>query len=228
VTVTWSSTNADSCEASGGWSGSKARSGNQSVGPIQQNTTFTLSCSGAGGGAVRQAQVQVSQGNGNGNSASVSLSASPANVETGGSTTLSWTSSNATSCSAGGGWSGNRALNGSEIVGPLSADRSYQLTCDGPAGSAVSMVTVRVADKTLRWRAPTQNVDGTPLTDLAGYRVYWGLSSRSYSGSYTINSPTTTQWEATVSPGEYYFALTALDHENNESGYSNEVLKLIP
>lgn len=225
VTLNWSSTNADSCEASGGWSGGRSLSGSQTVGPIQQTTTFTLSCSGSGGGAVRQVEVQVANG---GADTSVSLSASPENVVEGGSTTLSWNSSDATSCSASGAWSGNRGTDGSEVVGPLSRDTTYQLTCEGPSGSAVAMVTVRTADKTLRWQAPTQNVDGTPLTDLAGYKVYWGQTSRSYSGSQSINSPSTTQWEVTLAPGEYYFAMTAIDSENNESGYSNEVLKLIP
>lgn len=222
VTLSWSSTGADSCEASGGWDGSRGLSGSQSVGPLTQTTTFTLSCSGPSGGAVRQVTVQV------GGSARVTLSASPANVVAGGSTTLSWSSTDATSCTASGAWSGPREPNGSEIVGPLNSDTTYQLTCNESSGSAVAMITVRVADKTLRWQAPTQNVDGTPLTDLAGYRIYWGSTSRNYTGSHSINSPTTTQWEVTVAPGEYYFALTAIDSENNESGYSNEVLKLIP
>ena len=92
----------------------------------------------------------------------------------------------------------------------------------------MGMVTVQVVDKILRWQAPSQNVDGTPLTDLAGYVIYWGTSSRDYIGSHTINSPDVTEWEATMAPGTYYFAMTAFDASNNESGYSNEVLKIIP
>lgn len=224
VVVNWSSSRADSCQASGGWSGSKPTSGSESVGPITSNTTLSISCSGAGGGTVRSVDVRIDSGSGG----NVNLSASPENVTAGGTTTLSWSSVDATSCSAGGGWSGSRPLSGSEVVGPISADTSYQLTCDGPSGNSVAMVTVRVASKTLRWQAPTQNVDGTPLSDLAGYVIYWGTSSRNYTGSQTINSATQTQWEATMSAGEYYFALTAFDSENNESGYSNEILKLIP
>ena len=49
LTLTWSSTNADSCVASGGWSGSRATSGSETVGPLTANSTFTLSCTGAGG-----------------------------------------------------------------------------------------------------------------------------------------------------------------------------------
>jgi len=87
---------------------------------------------------------------------------------------------------------------------------------------------VEVLDKILRWRAPTQNVDGSPLTDLAGYNVYWGTESRVYQGVHTIDDPAVTQWEADLPPGSYYFALTAFDADRSESGYSNEVIKTIP
>lgn len=52
ATLTWSSTNADSCTASGGWTGLKAPSGVESVGPLTGNTTFTLTCTGSGGSAA--------------------------------------------------------------------------------------------------------------------------------------------------------------------------------
>jgi hypothetical protein len=90
------------------------------------------------------------------------------------------------------------------------------------------MLTVQVVDKTLRWQAPTENVDGSELTDLAGFVIYWGRDSRNYTGQQTINSATTTQWEADIPPGTYFFAMTAFDSENNESAYSNEVYKIIP
>ena len=49
TTVTWSSTNATSCTASGGWTGTKATSGSQAITGITTNTTYTLSCTGTGG-----------------------------------------------------------------------------------------------------------------------------------------------------------------------------------
>lgn len=224
VTLSWSASNANNCTASGGWSGSRPLSGSETVGPLTRETGFTLSCSGDGGGSVRQVTVRIDQGNG----ASVDLSADPEYVESGGSSTLSWDASDASSCTASGGWSGDQPTSGSFTVGPISASTTYQLSCTGPSGTAMGMVTVQVVDKVLRWQAPTQNVDGTPLTDLAGYVIYWGTDSRNYIGSHTINSPAVTEWEATMAPGSYYFAMTAFDSENNESGYSNEVLKIIP
>ncbi len=224
VTLNWSSNRADSCTASGGWSGSKNLAGSQVVGPLTGDTNFTLSCSGAGGGAVGQLRVQVDGGTG----VSVTLTASPPSVLSGDTVTLNWSSDNATQCTASGDWSGLQALAGSFVAGPISATTNFQLTCEGQAGSALAMVSVGLVDKIVRWQAPTQNVDGSQLTDLAGYRVYWGVSSRNYTGNHTINSATVTQWEATLAAGEYYFALTAFDVQDNESAYSNEVLKTIP
>src|SRR5262249_55937597 len=47
VTLTWSSQNAASCTASGGWSGKLATSGTQSSGPLTVSTTFTIICTSA-------------------------------------------------------------------------------------------------------------------------------------------------------------------------------------
>ena len=47
--ISWSSTNATSCTASGGWTGSKGTSGSESISLVAGNNTFSLSCSGSGG-----------------------------------------------------------------------------------------------------------------------------------------------------------------------------------
>ncbi len=59
VTLTWSSTNATSCTASGSWGGGLATSGSQSR-VVSQNSTYTLTCNGAGGGATASAMVTAS------------------------------------------------------------------------------------------------------------------------------------------------------------------------
>ncbi|MBZ0156183.1 MAG: fibronectin type III domain-containing protein, partial [Alphaproteobacteria bacterium] len=80
------------------------------------------------------------------------------------------------------------------------------------------------ASAALSWDAPTTNTDGSPLTDLAGYKLYYGTSSGSY--SQTINVGTTSSYTVTgLLGGTYYFAVTAYDSEGNESAYSNEVSK---
>src|SRR5215813_12014983 len=49
ATLTWTSANATSCAASGGWTGSLATSGSQSTGALTAATDFTLTCTGSGG-----------------------------------------------------------------------------------------------------------------------------------------------------------------------------------
>lgn len=58
TTLTWSSTNATSCTASGAWSGSEPTSGSQSV-VVNSSSTYTLSCSGSGGSVTQNAYVTV-------------------------------------------------------------------------------------------------------------------------------------------------------------------------
>ena len=87
---------------------------------------------------------------------------------------------------------------------------------------------------TLSWTAPTQNTDGSTLTDLAGFKIYAGLVQGGPYGdvSITINNPTTTTF---VVPGlaegtTYFFVTTAFNSASpvQESDFSNEVSKLIP
>jgi alpha-tubulin suppressor-like RCC1 family protein len=61
----------------------------------------------------------------------VSISAAPGSVSPGGTVTLSWSASNASSCNASGGWSGARAAFGTEAVTGLSESRTFTLTCTG-------------------------------------------------------------------------------------------------
>jgi len=58
-TLTWSSTNADSCMASGAWSGAKATSGNESTGVLTATSAYILNCTGTGGMATANTTVTV-------------------------------------------------------------------------------------------------------------------------------------------------------------------------
>jgi hypothetical protein len=80
---------------------------------------------------------------------------------------------------------------------------------------------------TLSWDAPTTNADGTPLTDLAGYKVYYGTSSHTYSQNINIGNVTTYTIDNLTEGVTYYFATTAYDTAGNESEYSNEASKTI-
>src|SRR5450432_296604 len=60
-----------------------------------------------------------------------SISASPTAATSGGESTLTWSSTNATSCSASGGWSGAKATSGTQSTGARTATTSYSLSCSG-------------------------------------------------------------------------------------------------
>jgi len=72
------------------------------------------------------------------------LSANPSSVALGKASTLIWSSSNATSCKASDGWSGEKAVSGSESTGNLVTDTVFTLTCTGDAGSTSQSVMVTV------------------------------------------------------------------------------------
>ena len=80
---------------------------------------------------------------------------------------------------------------------------------------------------TLTWDPPTTNSDGTPLADLAGFGVYYGISSGTYNQYVYTGSVTSYTVDNLTSGLTYYFAITAYDTSGNESGYSNEVSKTI-
>ena len=76
----------------------------------------------------------------------INLSANPTDIFQGQSVTLSWTSAYVTSCTASGGWSGSKPLNGSQVVVPLPPPQvTYTLTCSGPGGSASDSATINIS-----------------------------------------------------------------------------------
>jgi hypothetical protein len=144
-TLQWSVTDASSCTASDGWSGSKPPSGSETLGPITKDTTYSVTCTGPGGSAARSIQVAALSAAA---TPTVTMTASPGNVAAGGTSVISWTSTDTAGCSASGGWSGTKAPNGSESVGPLQSTMSFQLTCLGAGGNANDIVQVTVGGST--------------------------------------------------------------------------------
>ncbi|MEQ8858466.1 MAG: hypothetical protein RIC56_07460 [Pseudomonadales bacterium] len=159
----------------------------------------------------------------------ISFVATDAVVQSGTTTTLTWTSADSTSCRASGDWSGPKGTDGAETVGPLQARATYTLTCANGSENAVAMLAVDVRSAvTIEWRPPTANVDGSSLEDLAGFRIYQGSASRDYDDSVRINDPAVTRHEVLLISGRRFVTMTALDAEGNESAFSNEVVRVAP
>jgi hypothetical protein len=78
----------------------------------------------------------------------VSLSASPNPIVAGQTTTLTWNSTNTSSCTASNGWSGTKSTSGSTVSPALNQTTTYAITCTGTGGSASDSVTVNVSTAT--------------------------------------------------------------------------------
>jgi len=88
--------------------------------------------------------------------------------------------------------------------------------------------TAAAGSITLSWVAPATNADGTPVSDLAGYRVYYGNASGNYSDNVTVSSPSTlTTTISNLPANTYYVVVRAFNTVNMESQASMEVSKTI-
>lgn len=81
---------------------------------------------------------------------------------------------------------------------------------------------------TLSWTPPTQNEDGSPLTDLAGYEILYGRSSGSLNEQVTLSNPGLTNYMITgLGSGTWYFAVRAYSASGKKSDLSAVVSKTI-
>lgn len=82
---------------------------------------------------------------------------------------------------------------------------------------------------TLNWFVPTENTNGTPLTDLAGVFIYYGPSASDLTHVVQVSSPSETSYTISdLAAGIWYFAATAYTTDGNESTLSSVVSKSIP
>lgn len=81
---------------------------------------------------------------------------------------------------------------------------------------------------TLAWEAPTTNTDGQPLTDLAGYRIYYGTDANNLTASVQLGSiGLQTYVVDDLGAGTWYFAVKAYTSAGAESSLSQVVSKTI-
>jgi len=78
------------------------------------------------------------------------------------------------------------------------------------------------------WTAPTTNTNGSALTNLAGYRVYYGTNSSALNQSVDVPSAGATDYVVTgLTAGTWYFAVAAYTNTGLQSAYSSVVSKSI-
>ena len=140
-TITWSSSNANYCNASGGtngWYGNQNTSGTFYAGSLTNTTTYYITCTNNTG---QQANASVTvyvnninyQQNNYQTNTNVTISADQTNIGYNQSTIIRWYPNNATSCIGSGGsngWAGTQnAFSGSFNTGPLLYTTTYTISC---------------------------------------------------------------------------------------------------
>jgi hypothetical protein len=94
-------------------------------------------------------------------------------------------------------------------------------TASLPAFS-ITVTQLTTATVTVSWNIPTQNTNGTPLTNLAGFRVYFGTDPNNLTQSEQIANPGVTSYVLTnLAPGTWYIGLVDYTTAGVASSFSN-------
>jgi hypothetical protein len=104
---------------------------------------------------------------------------------------------------------------------------------DGHASKAMPNFDITVhqiaeGSATLSWVPPTESADGSPLTDLAGYRIYYGRNPNTLNQSIVLNNPGLTRYVVeNLPPARWHFSMTSVNSSGDESSRSVTVSKTI-
>lgn len=117
------------------------------------------------------------------------------------------------------------------LLAACSTEENYTGSLDNGTGNIGGGVAQGATHNvTLAWVAPAEREDGTPITmaEIAGYRVYYGMSEGDYTNEVEISDSGTMQ--ATLSglvSGTYYIVITTYDMDGRESAYSLPVVSSV-
>ncbi len=97
-----------------------------------------------------------------------------------------------------------------------------------PAFTVSVRAASAIGNATLSWTAPTHRTDSTPLTNLAGYKIYYGNSPTHFPNIVNVGTPGLTSYVIeNLSEGTWYFAVAAVDSTGAESRLSTPASKTI-
>jgi hypothetical protein len=117
--------------------------------------------------------------------------------------------------------SSDSSKTGSASSGGTSSASSGSST---PSKTAGPLPPVSSGTATLDWTPPTENTDGTELTNLAGYKVHYGTTAQNLDSTIEVSNPGLSSYTVTDLPsGTYYFAVTAVSSSGEESPLSGVV-----
>jgi probable HAF family extracellular repeat protein len=169
VLLTWASRNAVRCVGMGGLSGELPLSGSRASTPLTETTTFEVACVNPNG--ADSARVVANVGVAPTPTATLTSSSYDVPDALNNSVTLEWSSTNATSCMAGGAWSGTLPTSGSWIIA-VKQTSTYSISCGNGGGVATASVTVR------SWARPEVSLAADPTQVLPDSSVLLSWSSQ--------------------------------------------------
>ncbi len=209
VTLTWTSTQMKQCQATSSpnhvnFSGSKFTNSSQTISNLTQTTKFTISCLddkatfyGDTGTLVSSVDVNVGPAPIT-PKPTVTLTANPTSVSSGKDTTLSWSSTNATSCTASTNpsntnWSGSKPISGSQTTPYLWGTTQFTLTCVGAGGETKSTIDVGVLSQPIDTpKSVSINASQTLINGGGSVSLSW--TTLGVSGCTASANPSNTQW----------------------------------
>ena len=130
---------------------------------------------------------------------------------------------------------GTGRLSGTPGTGTVGTYANIQVNVsDGTLQASLPAFSIAVQQSangtaTLSWTAPTTRADGSPLTNLAGYKVRYGNAAGNYPTTITLSNPGITSYMVeNLSSGTYFFVLASYDSTGLESANSSPASKTIP
>lgn len=123
---------------------------------------------------------------------------------------------------------GNVGTTSGIVISVTDGSNSTSLAAFSIAVSASTTPPPASGSATLTWQPPTERTDGSTLSSLSGYRIYYGTSQGSYTNTANVTNPGLTSYVIeNLANGTWYFVMTAVDGAGLESARTNPVSKTI-
>lgn len=92
----------------------------------------------------------------------------------------------------------------------------------------ITVDAIALGAATLSWNPPTENMNGSALTDLAGYKIYYGRSADQLSRMIVIDNPGLTRYVVeNLAQSRWHFSMTSFNSKGVESQRTTTISKLI-